>query len=95
MNKAHDISNIKGTYSKVLSDNMDQINTVYVESNLVGFKNFITELVSSNSNDTAARKNFLATVSQQRSKDRLLEFVYNSCLRGMGLGTNLNDQFAN
>lgn len=93
MRDVKDLSNTKGTYTKVINDNIQEVYSNYSTMNFTDFKNYIVKLVSK-ANDTGARRNFLFEIDRQRDKDNLLQLVNNAWLRGQGLGTNINDKFA-
>lgn len=93
MAKAHNISNIRGTYSKVIGDNIKDINSRYETDSFAEYKGYILGLVETAS-DTAARANFIASINKQSSKDGILMLVTNAWLRGQGMGADINDKFA-
>lgn len=93
MRNVKDLSTTKGTYTKVLEDNMESINSNYATMNFATFKSYIINLVNQ-AHNTNARAQFLYNIERKRNKDELLFLVTNAWLRGQGLGTNINDKFA-
>lgn len=93
MAQVKDLSKTKGTYTKVLEDNMESINSNYITMNFMTFKSYIVSLVNQ-ANDTNARANFLWNIERKRNKTELMFLITNAWLRGQGLGTNINDKFA-
>lgn len=93
MAQVKDLSKTKGTYTKVLEDNMESINSNYATMNFMAFKSYIVNLVNQ-ANDTNARANFLWNIERKRNKTELMFLITNAWLRGQGLGTNINDKFA-
>lgn len=88
-----DLSNVKGTYTKVLQDHLQEIYAGYASMNLDQFKNYVLGFVNQ-AYDTAARSHFIESISKQRTKDGLVMLVNNAWLRGQGMSTNINDRFA-
>ena len=93
-NKPRDLSHTTGTYTKLLNEN---IQTFYDDYNnrsvsVEQLKQKVIKIIES-ANDTPAKRNFLLSLSKQKTKDNVLFFVSNSWLRGCGLSSNINDKF--
>lgn len=89
-----DLSDTNGTYAKVLIEKRSEINEAYSMPGATTetFKAAIIDLIHEAS-DTDAKRNFIVMLNKQRSKDKILEFVYAAIMRGCGLGANVNDNF--
>ncbi len=88
------LSNVQGTYTKSIVDNINKINDAYNKKMpLSAFKSLIIKLVES-AHDTAAKRKFIFNVNKQNNNDSLLMYIYNAELRGSKLGSNINDKFA-
>lgn len=83
--KHGDLTKVKNTYAKALVDNKELIEKNYNVMSVVDYKNYITNLVKDNSNDTNAQRNFLLNVSKQRTKDGLLSLCWNAILKADNL----------
>lgn len=94
MNKnVRDLSHTKGTYTKVIQDNLQEIYANVEKMDTADFKSYILRLMDQAA-DTPARANFIANINKQRNKVGLIMLVNNAWLRGQGLGANINDKFA-
>ena len=81
-----DLSQIDGSYTKSLSDNMCLINDLGtdVRVDLNSYINRIIEIIKP-AKDTAAKRNFVLNLQKQRSKIGAMMLVSNAFLRGSGL----------
>lgn len=84
-----DLTTVKGTYSKLLNDNIEKI---YAEGeddsvSLQDYKTTILDIVKS-ANNTPAKATFEYKVSQMRSKQELMFYASNAALNGGGFGVN-------
>ena len=81
--EAVDLSDKKGSMTKILSDNDSWKN----ETTVQGIYKKVKEVLDKNNFDTAASKRLLANISKQKSAVKALETVYNSILAGANLST--------
>lgn len=84
-----DLTTVKGTYSKLLNDNIAKI---YAEGeddsvSLQDYKVTILDIVKP-ANNTPAKATFEYKVSQMRSKQELMFYASNAALNGGGYGVN-------
>jgi len=93
MNKI-DLTKTTGTYSNLITNNLEKINNTYYKSNLQNFKSVILE-ITAQANETEAKRNFVNQVNKMTNKDKLLQYVYDVYLRAQHLGTKLDDKWAN
>ena len=91
-----DLTVIKGTYSKALVDNLEEIYSAYESSdyNVERYRQLVIDTVKS-VHDTPAKINFLDSLAKARTKDNILMLVSNVALRAAGLSTNVDDKWAN
>lgn len=81
--EAVDLSDKKGSMTKILSDNDSWKN----ETTVQGIYKKVKEVLDKNNFDTAASKRLLTNISKQKSSVKALETVYNSILAGANLST--------
>ena len=81
-----DLSEVKGSYTKCLNDNIFIINELGsdVRVDLPTYINKIIEIVKP-ANETNAKRNFIFTLQKQRSKLNAMMYVNNAWLKGSGL----------
>ena len=93
-NKPRDLSHTNGTYTKLLNENIQTIYDNYNNRSISveQFKQNVIKIIES-AHDTPAKRNFLLSLDNQKTKNNVLFFVSNSWLRGCGLSSNINDKF--
>ena len=86
--KHKNLSNVKGTYAKVISDHLSEINNICtIDRKPVNeAKNYIKDLVIKESKVTNAQQNFLAQLEKQRTLDSICILCYNVMLKADNLG---------
>ena len=86
----------KGSYAYELTQNKLKVDALYANPaiNANSFKTNIIELVKA-AHDTPAKRNFLMVLMKQRTKDDILQYLYNVILRADHLSANINDKWAN
>ena len=83
----HDLSNVEGSYTKPLQENITLINDLGtdVTIDLKTYVNKIIEIISS-AKDTPAKRNFIMNLQKKRSKVDVMMYTNNAWLNGCGLG---------
>lgn len=81
--EAVDLSDKKGSMTKILSDNDSWKN----ETTVQGIYKKVKSILDDNGFNTEASKRLLNNIARQRSYDKALETVYNSILAGANLST--------
>jgi hypothetical protein len=81
--EAVDLSDKKGSMTKILSDNDSWKN----ETTVQGIYKKVKSILDDNGFNTEASKRLLTNIAKQRSYDKALETVYNSILAGSNLST--------
>ena len=81
--EAVDLSDKKGSMTKILSDNDSWKN----ETTVQGIYKKVKSILDDNNFNTDASKRLLNNIAKQRSYDKALETVYNSILAGANLST--------
>ncbi len=81
-----DLSNKQGSYTKALGDNMLLINDLGndIRIDLPTYIKKIVDIVK-DANDTNAKRNFVLTLTKQRSKLNAMSYVMNAYLKGCGM----------
>ena len=93
--RAHDISNVSGTYAKALSERMQDIYAKYRDPSVSAddLKRFVVECVSS-AKDTAGKAEFVRQMMSHRTKDEIVMHATNSLMRGSNMSSRLDDMFS-
>lgn len=81
-----DLSNVEGSYTKALGDNIALINDLGndVRIDLPKYISSIETIIKP-ANDTPAKRNFILTLHKQRSKVNAMIYVMNSYMKGIGM----------
>ena len=82
-----DLSKVKGSYTKELSDHIQEINSKFEDSsiNTNDYRELIINIIQP-ANNTPAKRNFIMNLLQKRTKSDILFYVTNSFLNGSKLG---------
>lgn len=85
--KHGDLTQVEGTYGKVLLDNKVGIENEYSKGNLNTFKKYVYDLVSTQAKSTPGQKKFLMNVMKQRNSSSLLQYCWDAILSAQNLKT--------
>lgn len=82
-----DLSKVKGSYTKELSDHIQEINSKYEDNsvNTNDYRELILNIIQP-ANNTPAKRNFIMKLLQKKTKCDILFYVTNSFLNGSKLG---------
>ena len=82
-----DLSSARGSYTKAIQDEMPALNAMS-EDPSVDLKSYIGAVLEivAKAHDTPAKANFVATLTGMRRKSDAVFFVYQTYLKGCGMG---------
>lgn len=80
------LSGVEGTVAFVLNHSMIDINSAYADTTvtLIDFKQMVISMVSA-AKSTKGQQRIISNIQKKPTKDKVIEYVYNSLLCGDGL----------
>lgn len=82
-----DLTQVDGTYSKLITDNIQAIYDAYNTKNANDFKAFVLAIIAP-AKDTEAKRTFVLNMTRKYNKTDMLFYVNDAQLCGSGLGVN-------
>ena len=84
--KPDDLSKVEGSVSYAIINNQDAVHEIMSKLPLQEAQFELIKLIKTNSNESDKQKNIMSSILKCKSKYDILMYLYNSILKGAGLG---------